>query len=502
MAHPQFEAVNLISDPIHGYIELTKRLSPEQSGRAGLPAEEVAEADLLDTPWVQRLRRISQLQSARWVFPTAEHSRFTHGLGVMHEGGLWARALYPTLREVLLADTLAEGDASADPIPSEGLVVETVRVAGLLHDVGHGPFAHYFDEHILSAFPAPAHPSRDPAKRLSHEDLGQAIVERELAPIIAGLRRAPALEAERAAFAEGEAIEPRWISFLMSKPPLADPTMPLWVRRLQPLFSGIFTVDNLDYVRRDAYMTGVSTGPVDADRLRRYAFMSRRGLALYEPGLGALEQFLMSRLFMYNTVYFHRTVRAIDLDLEEVFAPSIRAIHGEDNPLDDLAAYAALEEYALLHQASLWAAGRSLDPAPAPGSGLVTPEVGRLWRGILLRSPTWRAIAEVRRDSRFGGTREDARAELQASVEAYLATLPRSPRAAARDADDSTTVRLDLAEADGRPQNPLHAHGSLIIARRDGTLDPALLDDLLQRLPAVVVTGRAYVRSATAVASG
>ena len=260
MAHPQFEAVNLISDPIHGYIELTKRLSPEQSARAGLPPEARAEADLLDTPWVQRLRRISQLQSARWVFPTAEHSRFTHGLGVMHEGGLWARALYPTLREVLLADTLAEGDASEDPIPSEALVVETVRVAGLLHDVGHGPFAHYFDEHVLSAFAAPSHPSRDPAKRLSHEDLGQAIVERELAPIIAGLRRAPALEAERAAFADGEAIEPRWISFLMSKPPLADPTMPLWVRRLQPLFSGIFTVDNLDYVRRDAYMTGVSDG--------------------------------------------------------------------------------------------------------------------------------------------------------------------------------------------------------------------------------------------------
>ena len=369
MVHPQFEAVNLISDPIHGYIELTKRLTAEQSGRAGLPSEEVAEADLLDTPWVQRLRRISQLQSARWVFPTAEHSRFTHGLGVMHEGGLWARALYPTLREVLLAETLSKGEASEDPIPSEALVVETVRVAGLLHDVGHGPFAHYFDEHILSAFPAPAHPSRDPAKRLSHEDLGQAIVERELAPIIAGLRRTPALEAERAAFAEGEAVEPRWISFLMSKPPLADPTMPLWVRRLQPLFSGIFTVDNLDYVRRDAYMTGVSTGPVDADRLRRYAFMSPRGLALYEPGLGALEQFLMSRLFMYNTVYFHRTVRAIDLDLEEVFAPSIRAIHGDGNPLDDLAAYAALEEYALLHQASLWAAGRSLAPHPAAGSG-------------------------------------------------------------------------------------------------------------------------------------
>ena len=79
----RFKAVNLISDPIHGYIELTKRLDGERA----------AEEDLLDTPWVQRLRRISQLQSARWVFPTAEHSRFAHGLGVMHEAGLWARHL-------------------------------------------------------------------------------------------------------------------------------------------------------------------------------------------------------------------------------------------------------------------------------------------------------------------------------------------------------------------------------------------------------------------------
>jgi hypothetical protein len=479
MAHPQFEAVNLISDPIHGYIELTKRLTLEQTTRAGLAPESVAEADLLDSPWLQRLRRISQLQSARWVFPSAEHSRFTHGLGVMHEAGLWARALYPTLRETLLDDTLAEGEASEDPIPTEALVVETLRVAGLLHDVGHGPFAHYFDEHVLARFPAPAHPSRDPQKRLSHEDLGQAIIEGDLAPLVAGLRRAPAIEAERAAFAPGEAIEPRWIGFLISKPPLVDPTMPLWVRRLQPLFSGIFTVDNLDYVRRDAYMTGVSTGPVDADRLRRYAFMSPRGLALYEPGLGALEQFLMARLFMYNTVYFHRTVRAIDLDLEEVFAPSIRAIYGDGNPLDDLAGYVALDEYALLHQASLWAAGRSLEPAPAAGSGRVTPEVGRLWRGILLRSPTWRAIAEVRRDSRFGGTRAEIEAALVAGAEAAV----------------GHELRLDLAEADGRPQNPLLAHRSLVIARRDGTLDPAALDDLLQRLPVVVVTGRAYVRN-------
>ena len=100
--HP-FAAVNLISDPIHGYVELTKRLTRDESGATGLPDEDIAEEDLLDTAWLQRLRRISQLQSARWVFPTAEHSRFTHGLGVMHEAGLWARSLYPSLRGELLA---------------------------------------------------------------------------------------------------------------------------------------------------------------------------------------------------------------------------------------------------------------------------------------------------------------------------------------------------------------------------------------------------------------
>jgi hypothetical protein len=92
MRRQPFAAVNLISDPIHGYVELTKRLAPDESAATGLPAEDAAEEDLLDTAWLQRLRRISQLQSARWVFPTAEHSRFTHGLGVMHEAGLWARA--------------------------------------------------------------------------------------------------------------------------------------------------------------------------------------------------------------------------------------------------------------------------------------------------------------------------------------------------------------------------------------------------------------------------
>ncbi len=187
--------------------------------------------------------------------------------------------------------------------------------------------------------------------------------------------------------------------------------MPAWVRVLQPLLSGVFTVDNLDYVRRDAYLTGVSMGPVDAERLRRYAFVSERGLTLYESGVGALEMFLTARLFMYQHVYLHRTVRAIDLDLAEVFAPSIVAVFGDGSPAERLGAFADLDEYALLHQAALWARGEQLSSAPTPGDGTVTP--GR--RRRLARDPPAPPALAVRargpprvRDRRLAGRRDRA----------------------------------------------------------------------------------------------
>jgi HD superfamily phosphohydrolase len=460
-----FAAVNLISDPIHGYVELTKRLTPREARSAGLQVEDVAEDDLLDTAWVQRLRRISQLQSARWVFPTAEHSRFTHGLGVMHEAGLWARSLYPSLSSSLPVA------APAEPVPSEGLVVETLRVAGLLHDVGHGPFAHFFDERFLAGFPAPADPRRAGAKTLSHEDLGQLIIERELGSLIRGLRRAPGAVPERDRFADGEAIDPRWVSFLISKPPLADPSMPAWVRILQPLLSGVFTVDNLDYVRRDAYLTGVSMGPVDAERLRRYAFIGERGLTLYESGIGALEMFLTARLFMYQHVYLHRTVRAIDHDLAEVFAPSIAAVFGEGSPAERLGAFADLDEYALLHQAAGWARGEHVSPAPVSGDGTVTREIADGWRAILLRRPRWRGEHEVRAESQTGDW----------------------PPAMLDELGDPEPGRLivDLTGVDARPGAAKPP--TLAIERRDGGDGPPL-HEALGRLPAWLLIGRRYRR--------
>jgi HD superfamily phosphohydrolase len=468
--HP-FRAVNLISDPIHGYVELSKRLEPAESSAAGLPDEEIAEEDLLDTAWLQRLRRISQLQSARWVFPTAEHSRFTHGLGVMHEAGLWTRSLYPSLRQSL--------QASAAPVPSEGLAVETLRMAGLLHDVGHGPFAHFFDDHVLTAFDAPADPRRAGGKRLTHEDLSQRIIEDELGPMLRSLRRAPGADPERDAFADGERIDPAWVAYLVAKPALLDPSMPLWVRWLQPLLSGVFTVDNLDYVRRDAYLTGVAIGPVDVERLRRYAFISERGLTLYEPGLAALEMFLTTRRFMYQQVYFHRTVRAIDLDLAEVFGVSIRAIFGDGSPVERLGAYADLDEYALLHQAARWVRGEDIageaDGPAAAGDHRVSGDVAETWRAILLRRPSWRAEAEIRAEYEAGG-------EPAALIETLGQAEPRR-------------VAIDLAIVDTRPADVAPGETPrLALEMRDGSAGPSLAE-ALGRLPGYALIGRRYRRT-------
>ena len=207
-------------------------------------------------------------------------------------------------------------------------------------------------------------------------------------------------------------------------------------------------------------MTGVSTGPVDAELAAplRLHEPSRAGALRARPG-SARAVPDRPGCSCTSTVYFHRTVRAIDLDLEEVFAPSIRAIHGEGNPLDDLGAYVALEEYALLHQASLWAAGASLDPSPSAGSGRVTPEVGRLWRGILLRNPSWHAVAEsaprlpVRRHAR-GCRGRAARCAAGLPRRCRLDRWRRRRRIRARHPHRPGRSRRAAAEPTPRPRQP------------------------------------------------
>jgi HD superfamily phosphohydrolase len=145
-----YDGLALFADPIHEYIPFTVPIERTPG------ACEVTEKDLIDAPWVQRLRYINQLQSARWVFPGAEHSRFQHSLGAMHVAGRFARQLYPSL-------------CALEPsCPSLPYVEEVLRMAALLHDVGHGPFGHFFDENHLAQY------------GLGHEAVGAHIITQAL----------------------------------------------------------------------------------------------------------------------------------------------------------------------------------------------------------------------------------------------------------------------------------------------------------------------------------
>jgi HD superfamily phosphohydrolase len=143
-----YQGMALIADPIYRYASFTVP-SPESP-------DEGSEKELIDSPWLQRLRRIYQLQSARWVYPAAEHTRFQHSLGTMHMAGEFGRHLYPSLKQV------------CPDVPSPNCIEELLRVAGLLHDVGHGPYGHFFDDHFLSRY------------QLTHEDMGSLIIRRKL----------------------------------------------------------------------------------------------------------------------------------------------------------------------------------------------------------------------------------------------------------------------------------------------------------------------------------
>ena len=104
----EYHLENLSQDPVHGYIAFT----------AGSDSEEVFEQTLIDHPWIQRLRGIHQLQTAWWVFPTAEHTRFQHVLGVMHLASQAVASLYESLQAV------------CPDVPSRGYVESLLRLAG------------------------------------------------------------------------------------------------------------------------------------------------------------------------------------------------------------------------------------------------------------------------------------------------------------------------------------------------------------------------------------
>jgi hypothetical protein len=181
-----------------------------------------------------------------------------------------------------------------------------------------------------------------------------------------------------------EVLDPRQIALLIARPTESrSETVPPWLRLLGSLFSGLYTVDNMDFVLRDAYMSGYTLRAFDLERLLHYSFFSPRGLTIHERGLSTLVRFISVRADLFRTVYFHRTVLAIDLSLAEVFADSKRFLF-PGNPLEHLAEYRDFTEWSLLVRVAEWP--RSGDPAQR--------ELGLRWRDVLQRKIRWKMACE------------------------------------------------------------------------------------------------------------
>ncbi len=435
-----YQGRGLIADPIHQYILYTR---PD-----GIPGE-ATEQELIDSPWMQRLRRVPQLQSARWVFPAAEHSRFQHSLGAMHLAGRFACQLHPSLK------------AEFPDAPSAALIEELLRMAGLLHDVGHGPFGHFFDDNFLADFD------------LTHEKVGQRIIREELGELIRGLRRSPS-----GPFESGEFVDPDWICYLMGKTytkPEAE--HPRWLGHLKPLLSGIYTADNMDYVLRDSYMCGVAVGPIDIERIMYYSFFSDKGLTLDRGGIQAFIMFLNARFYMYTNVYYHRTTRGIDLHLKEIFRDTMRLVFPYDLN-KELHPYLHMTEWTLLEEVGRW---EHADDSERKA-------LGQEWRQILDRRLKWRMSHEVvldlfepRRGHRFMEA-DDVERRVRELLPPSLKDFP---------------FKIDMAQQDPRPLNPIGMQDRQIFvydaATRTVSAEP--LKELLKYLPGKVAQCRIFAMS-------
>jgi HD superfamily phosphohydrolase len=436
--HNIYKGMALIADPIHQYILFTV---PEDNS-----VTETTEKNLIDSPWMQRLRRIYQLQSARWVYPAAEHSRFQHSLGTMHVAGEFAKHLYPSLNDVC-KDT-----------PSFNYIEELLRLAGLLHDIGHGPYGHFFDQHFLSDW------------GLTHEIIGQKIIVEKLGKIISLIGRSPS-----GAFARGEVLDPRQIAYLIKMPEAAEKDKrPRWLQLLRQLFSGIYTVDNLDYVQRDAYMTGFSLDMVDIPRLRHYTFFTRDGLTLHQSGISALGRFLNARINLYGNVYFHRTTRALDLHLQEIFHDTMKLIF-PDNPLNNLNAYLYCDEWSLFNEVQSWLTQKDSQKKKLAGE----------WKKLHDREVKWKmsfsteiSIDQVHRGTGFSRVK-DYEERIKEQLPGKLKGI---------------SFKVDLATQDPRPLNPIAEPGKKINIFNPVTgitsLEP--LQEIYRFIPARVMHFRVF----------
>ena len=233
-----------IIDPIHDFVRVNSN-----------------ELKIIDTPIFQRLRRIRQLSGAHLIYPGAQHTRFEHSLGVMHIASMAGHALNE------------KGIVSSDNI-------QNLRFAGLLHDIGHGPFSHIFEELLQK-------------RKMSHEDMGRDIIlKTQIGDLISANGFNKKLITE--------------LAFGDSK-----------FQFMNEIISGALSADIMDYLLRDGYFTGAEHAKIDHNRLTYSLDVYKNKLALEKSALVNFETMMISRYQMFKAVYFHKTVRAGEVMLLE-----------------------------------------------------------------------------------------------------------------------------------------------------------------------------------------
>jgi HD superfamily phosphohydrolase len=233
-----------IVDPIHDFIRVYDH-----------------ELNIIDTPIFQRLRRIRQLSGAHLTYPAAQHTRFEHSLGAMHIASQAGQALNE--KGILKLDD-----------------IEILRLAGLLHDIGHGPFSHLFEEVIQQ-------------KKFSHEDFGKEII----------------LKSEI-----GDSLSKNgYDKKLITKVAFGDSKLQF----MNEIISGALSADMMDYLLRDGYFTGAEHAQIDHKRITQSLDVHQKKLSLEKSALYSFESMMHSRYQMFKAVYFHKTVRAAEVMLLE-----------------------------------------------------------------------------------------------------------------------------------------------------------------------------------------
>ncbi len=237
----------VLRDPIHGYIHVDLQII----------------WDCINAKEFQRLRRIHQLGGNFEVYHTAEHSRFAHSLGV-----------YEIVRRMVSeVHALSEQLSDYDKM--------TVMLAGLLHDIGHGPFSHAFE--AISSIP--------------HEEYTVRIITGDT-------------QINRILRTVDERL-PQAVASIITY----THTNPL----LNQIVSGQLDADRMDYLLRDAYFTGTSYGEFDLERILRTMRVSNGKIVVKESGIHTVEDYIMARYHMYWQVYYHPVARSYETILHLLF---------------------------------------------------------------------------------------------------------------------------------------------------------------------------------------